>query len=136
VPVKIVKLNRRRAMCGSRKLAVEEEIHERKSALSTISRKDRWSPGVVKNLAEYAPSSTWAALTTAPRDRYFLGRHRSPLKYCTSVDEIAQGAQIRSRKGECRCMSNWSRPVGVGGRTLPVTPACWAGGQVTDTALL
>jgi len=54
VPVKIVKLNRRRGnVVVSRKLAVEEEIHERKSATLDHIQEGAVVTGVVKNLAEY-----------------------------------------------------------------------------------
>jgi len=54
VPVKIVKLNRRRGnVVVSRKLAVEEEIHERKSATLDHIQEGSVVTGVVKNLAEY-----------------------------------------------------------------------------------
>ncbi|MGO9228970.1 MAG: 30S ribosomal protein S1 [Bryobacteraceae bacterium] len=54
VPVKIVKLNRRRGnVVVSRKLAVEEEIHERKSATLDHIQEGSVLTGVVKNLAEY-----------------------------------------------------------------------------------
>ena len=54
VPVKIVKLNRRRGnVVVSRKLAVEEEIHERKSATLDHIQEGSVITGVVKNLAEY-----------------------------------------------------------------------------------
>ena len=54
VPVKIVKLNRRRGnVVVSRKLAVEEEIHERKSATLDHIQEGAGVTGVVKNLAEY-----------------------------------------------------------------------------------
>jgi small subunit ribosomal protein S1 len=54
VPVKIIKLNRRRGnVVVSRKLAVEEEIHSRKS--TTLEQLEEGSVvvGVVKNLTEY-----------------------------------------------------------------------------------
>ena len=54
VPVKIVKLNRRRGnVVVSRKLAVEEEIHARKSATLYHIQEGSVVTGVVKNLAEY-----------------------------------------------------------------------------------
>jgi small subunit ribosomal protein S1 len=54
VPVKIVKLNRRRGnVVVSRKLAVEEEIHERKAATLDHIEEGAVLTGVVKNLAEY-----------------------------------------------------------------------------------
>ena len=54
VPVKIVKLNRRRGnVVVSRKLAVDEEIHERKSATLDHIQEGAVISGVVKNLAEY-----------------------------------------------------------------------------------
>ncbi|MGB7759482.1 MAG: 30S ribosomal protein S1 [Bryobacteraceae bacterium] len=54
VPVKIVKLNRRRGnVVVSRKLAVEEEIHVRKSATLDHIQEGSVLTGVVKNLAEY-----------------------------------------------------------------------------------
>jgi small subunit ribosomal protein S1 len=54
VPVKIVKLNRRRGnVVVSRKLAVEEEIHARKSATLDHIQEGSVVTGVVKNLAEY-----------------------------------------------------------------------------------
>ena len=54
VPVKIVKLNRRRGnVVVSRKLAVDEEIHERKSATLDHIQEGAVIAGVVKNLAEY-----------------------------------------------------------------------------------
>ncbi len=54
IPVKIVKLNRRRGnVVVSRKLALEDEIHSRKShALETLSE-GAVVTGVVKNLTEY-----------------------------------------------------------------------------------
>jgi small subunit ribosomal protein S1 len=54
VPVKIVKLNRRRGnVVVSRKLAVEEEIHVRKSVTLDHIQEGSVLTGVVKNLAEY-----------------------------------------------------------------------------------
>jgi small subunit ribosomal protein S1 len=54
IPVKIIKLNRRRGnVVVSRKTAVEEEITVRKRPRWNIWRKARWSPGSVKNLTEY-----------------------------------------------------------------------------------
>ncbi len=45
IPVKVVKLNRRRGnVVVSRKLAMEEEHHSRKTPCWTRSRKARWSP--------------------------------------------------------------------------------------------
>jgi small subunit ribosomal protein S1 len=54
VPVKIVKLNRRRGnVVVSRRLAVEEEIHDRKSVTLDHIQEGSVLTGVVKNLAEY-----------------------------------------------------------------------------------
>jgi len=54
VPVKIVKLNRRRGnVVVSRKLAVEEELHDRKAATLDHIEEGAVITGVVKNLAEY-----------------------------------------------------------------------------------
>jgi len=54
IPVKIVKLNRRRGnVVVSRKLAVDEEIHDRKSATLDHIEEGSVLAGVVKNLAEY-----------------------------------------------------------------------------------
>ena len=54
VPVKIVKLNRRRGnVVVSRKQAVEEELHDRKAATLDHIEEGAVLSGVVKNLAEY-----------------------------------------------------------------------------------
>jgi small subunit ribosomal protein S1 len=54
VPVKIVKLNRRRGnVVVSRRLAVEEEIHDRKTVTLDHIQEGSVLTGVVKNLAEY-----------------------------------------------------------------------------------
>jgi len=54
IPVKIVKLNRRRGnVVVSRKLAVEEEQHTRKSAALQVLEEGSVVTGVVKNLTEY-----------------------------------------------------------------------------------
>jgi small subunit ribosomal protein S1 len=54
VPVKIVKLNRRRGnVVVSRRLAVEEEIHDRKTVTLDHIQEGSVLTGLVKNLAEY-----------------------------------------------------------------------------------
>ena len=54
IPVKIIKLNRRRGnVVVSRKLAVEEEIHARKSTTLEHLGEDTVVTGVVKNLTDY-----------------------------------------------------------------------------------
>jgi len=54
IPVKIVKLNRRRGnVVVSRKMAVEEEQHVRKSAALQVLAEGAIVTGVVKNLTEY-----------------------------------------------------------------------------------
>ena len=55
IPVKIIKLNRRRGnVVVSRKMAVEEEINVAQDASRwSICSKARWSPASVKNLTDY-----------------------------------------------------------------------------------
>src|ERR1700730_16274924 len=54
IPVKIVKLNRRRGkVVVSRKMAVEEEQHTRKSAALQVLEEGSVVTGIVKNLTEY-----------------------------------------------------------------------------------
>jgi small subunit ribosomal protein S1 len=54
IPVKIIKLNRRRGnVVVSRKMAVEEEIHSRKSATLEHLAEGSVVTGVVKNLTDY-----------------------------------------------------------------------------------
>jgi len=54
IPVKIVKLNRRRGnVVVSRKMAVEEEQHSRKSAALQVLEEGAVITGVVKNLTDY-----------------------------------------------------------------------------------
>jgi len=54
IPVKIVKLNRRRGnVVVSRKMAVEEELNVRKSAALQVLEEGSIVTGVVKNLTEY-----------------------------------------------------------------------------------
>ena len=54
IPVKIVKLNRRRGnVVVSRKAAIEEEIHARKSAVMDVLEEGALVRGVVKNLTDY-----------------------------------------------------------------------------------
>ncbi|MEN6537046.1 MAG: 30S ribosomal protein S1 [Bryobacteraceae bacterium] len=54
IPVKIVKLNRRRGnVVVSRKAAIEEEIHVRKSAVMDVLEEGALVRGVVKNLTDY-----------------------------------------------------------------------------------
>src|SRR6201993_2481409 len=54
IPVKIVKLNRRRGnVVVSRKMAVEEEQHTRKSAALQVLEEGAVVTGTVKNLTEY-----------------------------------------------------------------------------------
>jgi small subunit ribosomal protein S1 len=54
IPVKIIKLNRRRGnVVVSRKLAVEEQIHERKAATLENLQEGAVVTGVIKNLTEY-----------------------------------------------------------------------------------
>jgi small subunit ribosomal protein S1 len=54
IPVKIVKLNRRRGnVVVSRKMAVEEELHSRKSAALQVLEEGSVVTGVVKNLTDY-----------------------------------------------------------------------------------
>src|SRR5271167_536068 len=54
VPVKIVKLNRRRGnVVVSRKMAVEEEQHSRKSAALQVLEEGSVVTGIVKNLTDY-----------------------------------------------------------------------------------
>ncbi|HSB13037.1 MAG TPA: 30S ribosomal protein S1 [Bryobacteraceae bacterium] len=54
IPVKIVKLNRRRGnVVVSRKAAIEEEIHSRKSAVMDVLEEGALVRGVVKNLTDY-----------------------------------------------------------------------------------
>jgi small subunit ribosomal protein S1 len=54
IPVKIVKLNRRRGnVVVSRKLAIEEEINARKAAILDALEEGAIVTGVVKNLTEY-----------------------------------------------------------------------------------
>jgi small subunit ribosomal protein S1 len=54
IPVKVIKLNRRRGnVVVSRKLAVEQEITERKSAILDQIEEDAVVTGVIKNLTEY-----------------------------------------------------------------------------------
>src|ERR1700684_2458859 len=54
IPVKIVKLNRRRGnVVVSRKMAVEEEQHTRKSAALQVLEEGAVVTGVVKNLTDY-----------------------------------------------------------------------------------
>ena len=54
VPVKIIKLNRRRGnVVVSRKLAVEQELNERKAATLDLLQEGAIVTGVVKNLTEY-----------------------------------------------------------------------------------
>jgi small subunit ribosomal protein S1 len=54
VPVKIVKVNRRRGnVVVSRKLAVEQEVNQRKAATLDQLHEDAIVTGVVKNLTEY-----------------------------------------------------------------------------------
>jgi small subunit ribosomal protein S1 len=54
VPVKIIKLNRRRGnVVVSRKLAVEQELNQRKAATLDVLQEGAVVTGVVKNLTEY-----------------------------------------------------------------------------------
>jgi small subunit ribosomal protein S1 len=54
IPVKLVKLNRRRGnVVVSRKAAIEEELHSRKSAVMEVLEEGALVRGVVKNLTEY-----------------------------------------------------------------------------------
>ena len=54
IPVKVVKLNRRRGnVVVSRKMAVEEELSERKSAALQVLEEGAVVTGTVKNLTEY-----------------------------------------------------------------------------------
>ena len=54
IPVKIVKLNRRRGnVVVSRKMAVEEEQHSRKSAALQVLEEGSVVTGIVKNLTDY-----------------------------------------------------------------------------------
>ena len=54
VPVKIIKLNRRRGnVVVSRKLAVEQELNQRKAATLDLLQEGAIVTGVVKNLTEY-----------------------------------------------------------------------------------
>ncbi len=54
IPVKIVKLNRRRGnVVVSRKAAIEEELHSRKSAVMDVLEEGALVRGVVKNLTDY-----------------------------------------------------------------------------------
>ncbi len=54
IPVKIVKLNRRRGnVVVSRKMAVEEEQHTRKSAALQVLEEGAMVTGIVKNLTDY-----------------------------------------------------------------------------------
>ena len=64
IPVKIIKLNRRRGnVVVSRKTAVEEEITVRKTSRWNIWRKARWSPASSRTSPNTARSSIWAAST-------------------------------------------------------------------------
>ncbi len=91
IPVKIVKLNRRRGnVVVSRKMAVEEELKARKSAALQVSgRRRAWSPEWSRTSPNTAHSSIWAASTaccTSATCRY--GRVNHPSEMVHAGDEI------------------------------------------------
>ena len=116
IPVKIVKLNRRRGnVVVSRKMAVEEDLQARKSAALQDLSEGAIVTGIVKNLTEYGAfvdlggidgllhvSDMSYGRVTHPSEVVNVGRR-----------DHGQGAEIRSQQG-----AHFARPEATGPRSV------------------
>ena len=90
IPVKIVKLNRRRGnVVVSRKMAVEEEQHTRKSAALQVLEEGATVTGVVKNLTDYGAFIDLGGIDGLLHvSDMSYGRVNHPSEVVTAGDEI------------------------------------------------
>ena len=90
IPVKIVKLNRRRGnVVVSRKMAVEEEQHSRKSAALQVLEEGAVVTGVVKNLTDYGAFIDLGGIDGLLHvSDMSYGRVNHPSEVVTAGDEI------------------------------------------------
>src|SRR5260370_28167677 len=90
IPVKIVKLNRRRGnVVVSRKMAVEEEQSVRKNAALQVLEEGGVVPGVVKNLTEYGAVIDLGGIDGVLHvSDMSYGRVSHPSEIVTACDEI------------------------------------------------
>jgi small subunit ribosomal protein S1 len=90
IPVKIVKLNRRRGnVVVSRKMALEEEQHSRKSAALQVLEEGATVTGVVKNLTEYGAFIDLGGIDGLLHvSDMSYGRVNHPSEVVTAGDEI------------------------------------------------
>jgi small subunit ribosomal protein S1 len=90
IPVKIVKLNRRRGnVVVSRKMAVEEEQHSRKSAALQVLEEGSVVTGVVKNLTDYGAFIDLGGIDGLLHvSDMSYGRVNHPSEVVTAGDEI------------------------------------------------
>ncbi len=90
IPVKIVKLNRRRGnVVVSRKMAVEEEQHSRKSAALQVLEEGSVVTGIVKNLTDYGAFIDLGGIDGLLHvSDMSYGRVNHPSEVVTAGDEI------------------------------------------------
>ena len=90
IPVKIVKLNRRRGnVVVSRKMAVEEEQHSRKSAALQVLEEGAVVTGIVKNLTDYGAFIDLGGIDGLLHvSDMSYGRVNHPSEVVTAGDEI------------------------------------------------
>jgi len=90
IPVKIVKLNRRRGnVVVSRKMAVEEEQHSRKSAALQVLEEGGVVTGIVKNLTDYGAFIDLGGIDGLLHvSDMSYGRVNHPSEVVTAGDEI------------------------------------------------
>jgi small subunit ribosomal protein S1 len=91
IPVKIVKLNRRRGnVVVSRKMAVEEEQHTRKSAALQVLEEGAIVTGIVKNLTDYGAFVDLGGIDGLLHvSDMSYGRVNHPSEVVTAGDEIS-----------------------------------------------